>query len=59
MEVKRIKDSRDAVLLAHKVTDLMPTHPDDVRLIFSRERFALTAEEIDEILDVVEAHFED
>ena len=59
MDVQRIKDSRDAKFLSHKIADLMPSHPDDVRLIFSKERFALSSEEIDQILDLVDQHFEE
>src|SRR2546430_3048345 len=30
---------------AHKIVDLMPTHLDDVRAIFAKERFCLSQEE--------------
>ena len=39
--------------IAVKIVDMMPTHPDDVRAIFAKERFTLTPEEINAILEIV------
>ena len=39
--------------LAYKLADFLPDHPDGVRVVFSRERFTLTEEEINEILKVI------
>jgi len=38
---------------AVKVADLLPTHADDVRAIFAKERFALSKEDMDRVLEIV------
>ncbi len=38
---------------AVKVADLLPTHGDDVRAIFAKERFALSKEDMDRVLELV------
>ena len=38
---------------AVKVSDLLPTHADDVRAIFAKERFALSKEDMDRVLEIV------
>lgn len=38
---------------AVKIADLMPTHPDDVRAIFAKERFALSKEDAEKVLEIV------
>ena len=38
---------------AVKIVDLMPTHLDDVRAIFAKERFALSKEDADKVLEIV------
>ncbi len=38
---------------AVKIADLLPTHPDDVRAIFAKERFTLGEDEIEKILETV------
>lgn len=38
---------------AVKLTDLMPTHPDDVRVIFAKERANLEKKDVEKILSVV------
>lgn len=40
-------------LMACKITDIMPTHPEDVRALFAKERLILEKEYIDEIIDTV------
>ncbi|HID43635.1 MAG TPA: RNA polymerase Rpb4 [Archaeoglobaceae archaeon] len=42
--------------LAVKLVDIMPRIPDEVRTIFAKERFTITAEQIKEILDVIEKY---
>jgi DNA-directed RNA polymerase subunit F len=39
---------------AYKIADLLPTHPDDVRAVFAKERFTLGKEEIEMVVKVVE-----
>ena len=41
---------------AVKVADLMPTEPEEVRAIFSKERFSLGNEDIDRVLSLVEKY---
>ncbi len=38
---------------AVKIADIMPTHADDVRLIFSKERASVEKKDIEKILSVV------
>ena len=38
---------------AVKVADLLPAHADDVRAIFAKERFALSKEDMDRVLEIV------
>ncbi|HYY47325.1 MAG TPA: RNA polymerase Rpb4 family protein [Thermoplasmata archaeon] len=38
---------------ATKIVDLMPTHMDDVRAIFAKERFALSKEDAEKVLEIV------
>jgi len=38
---------------ALKIVDLMPTHLDDVRAIFAKERFSLSKEDPDKVLEIV------
>ncbi|MBO8182876.1 MAG: RNA polymerase Rpb4 [Archaeoglobus sp.] len=42
--------------LAVKITDLMPEIPDEIRTIFAKERYNITAEEIEEILEIVDKY---
>ncbi len=39
--------------MATKITDLLPEHPDDVRVLFSKERMVLKKEHIKTIMDIV------
>lgn len=41
---------------AVKIADIMPTHADDVRLIFSKERASVEKKDIEKILSVVEKY---
>jgi len=39
--------------LAYKIIEVLPNHPDDVRVIFSKERHTLSPEETEKILEAV------
>ena len=41
---------------AVKIVDIMPTHADDVRVIFAKERANLEKKDIEKILSVVEKY---
>lgn len=41
---------------AIKIADLLPVTPDDVRVIFAKERFSLTENEIKKILEIVDKY---
>jgi DNA-directed RNA polymerase subunit F len=51
MEHERITEA-----LAFKIVELWPTHPDDVKAIFAKERFTLKEDEIEDILQKVADH---
>lgn len=38
---------------AVKIADLLPTHVDDVRAIFAKERFSLSKEDAEKVLEIV------
>ena len=38
---------------AYKIVDLLPTHADDVRAVFAKERFSLSKEAVDQVVQVV------
>jgi DNA-directed RNA polymerase subunit F len=38
---------------AVKIADLLPTHPDEVRAIFAKERFTLSKEDVERVLNAV------
>ncbi len=42
--------------LACKLVDLLPTHSDDIRVLFSKERLVLDKKYIEQILKVVEKY---
>lgn len=50
-KVPRVKEH-----LAFKLADFLPEHPDDVKVVFARERFSLTEEEIQQILDIAKKY---
>lgn len=41
---------------AVKLADLLPREPEDVRAVFSKERFTLGKEDVERILTIVEKH---
>jgi len=43
--------------IAYRIANIMPKSRDEVRAIFAKERFTLSPEEIDSIIDLVMAHF--
>ncbi len=40
-------------MVAIKVADIMPQHPEDVRALFAKERMVLEKTHIDQIIDIV------
>ncbi|MCQ5376089.1 MAG: RNA polymerase Rpb4 family protein [Methanomassiliicoccales archaeon] len=42
--------------IACKLVDILPTHPDDVRILFTKERLILEKKHIEQILKVVEKY---
>ncbi len=40
-------------LVAVKLADLLPTQPEEVRAVFSKERFTPSKEDVEQILDIV------
>jgi len=42
--------------MACKIVDILPTHPDDIRILFAKERLILEKEHVDQILEVVQKH---
>ncbi len=43
--------------IAYRIANLMPRTRDELRAIYAKERFNLTAEELDEVIDLVMTHF--
>jgi DNA-directed RNA polymerase subunit F len=43
---------------AYKITDLLPTHEDDIKMIFAKERVSPSGESIKKILDIVSKYIE-
>ena len=41
---------------AHKIVDLKPRDRDELRAVYAQERFSLSGEELDEILNVVKQY---
>ncbi|MFB6071666.1 MAG: RNA polymerase Rpb4 family protein [Halobacterium sp.] len=46
-------ESLDDEKVAYKIADLLPRTRTELRAVFAQERYALSGEELDEILDVV------
>ena len=38
---------------AVKIADLLAVHPDDVRAVFAKERFTLSKEDLDRVIEIV------
>lgn len=43
--------------IAYRIANVMPKTRDELRAIYAKERFTLSGEELDEILDLIMAHF--
>jgi DNA-directed RNA polymerase subunit F len=43
--------------IAFRIANIMPRTRDELRAIYAKERFTLSGEELDEIIDLVMAHF--
>lgn len=53
LELEFVADLNNAEAVAVKITDLMPTHFDDVRLIFQKERRVLDKKQGEQIIKLV------
>ena len=42
--------------IAVKLADLMPRIPDEVRVVYAKERFTITPEQIEEILEIIDKY---
>jgi DNA-directed RNA polymerase subunit F len=51
-----VKLERITEPFAHKIVDILPTHPDEVRAIFAKERFTLEEDETNKIIKIVEKY---
>jgi len=43
--------------IAYRIANIMPKTRDELRAIYAKERYTLTGEELDEIIDLVMTHF--
>jgi DNA-directed RNA polymerase subunit F len=43
--------------IAYRIANIMPKTRDEVRAIFAKERYTLSPEELDKIIEHVMAHF--
>jgi DNA-directed RNA polymerase subunit F len=43
--------------IAHRIANIMPKSRDEVRAIFAKERYTLSPEELDKIIELVMTHF--
>lgn len=50
-EVSALEFTTDAT--SCKIADILPKYPEDVRAIFSKERIALEADDINKVIDIV------
>jgi DNA-directed RNA polymerase subunit F len=53
-ELKELDFISDAI--ACKIVDILPSHPDDVRILFAKERSILEKKHTDQILKIVEKY---
>ena len=53
LELEFVADLNNAEAVAVKITDLLPTHFDDVRLIFQKERRVLDKKQGEQIIKLV------
>lgn len=52
IELKKMKDE-----IAIRIADIGPLSKNELRSIYAKERFTLTEDELEEILDIVARHF--
>jgi len=50
-ELKNLEKMKEEIAI--RIADIMPLSKDEVRSIYAKERFSLTEEELNEILDIV------
>jgi Uncharacterized protein conserved in archaea len=50
-EVNALEFTTDYI--SHKVADILPKYPEDIRAVFAKERITLSAEDIQQIIDIV------
>jgi len=43
--------------ISYRIVNIMPKTRDELRAIYAKERFTLTGDELDEIIDLVLAHY--
>ena len=55
-ELKKIEKLSDQAI--HKIAEILPTHPDDVRAVLAKERYTLEKGEVEEIVQIVKRHLE-
>jgi DNA-directed RNA polymerase subunit F len=48
LELEKVDEST-----AYKITDLLPQDRDELRTVFAQERYSLSGEELDDVLDIV------
>jgi DNA-directed RNA polymerase subunit F len=53
LDLEFISDLNNAEMVAVKLTDLLPTHFDDVRLIFQKERRIIDKKQAEQIIKLV------
>ncbi|MEM2943546.1 MAG: RNA polymerase Rpb4 family protein [Methanomassiliicoccales archaeon] len=42
--------------IACKLADILPTHPDDIRILFTKERLILEKKHIEQVLNIVQKY---
>lgn len=52
MKIERLEEHH-----AYKIADLLPTHEEDVKTIFAKERFSLSEDEIKKIIKTVGKYY--
>ncbi len=59
--IKELLENIDAIEEKHayKIADLLPTHEDDIKTIFAKERVSLKNEDIKKILEIVNKYIKE
>ncbi|MFA5771626.1 MAG: RNA polymerase Rpb4 family protein [Thermoplasmata archaeon] len=55
-ELRKIEKLSDQAV--YKLAEILPTHPDDVRVVLAKERYTLEKREVEEIVQTVKKHIE-